>query len=113
MNDLLILAFDHRGTFLEKLFGAKGRKATSEEAMQIKRLKQIIFDGFLIALNEGVPQELAGMLVDEEFGADILLEAKKLGVTFAMPVEKSGQEEFDFDYNDWQEHIEKFSPIYA
>ena len=113
MNDLLILAFDHRGTFLEKLFGAKGRKATSEEAVQIKQFKKIIFDGFLKALNERVPRELAGMLVDEEFGADILLEAKKLGVTFAMPVEKSGQEEFDFDYGDWQEHIEIFSPIYT
>ena len=30
--------------------------------------------------------------------ARVFLEAKKRGYTFAMPVEKSGQDEFDFEY---------------
>ncbi len=54
------------------------------------------------------------MLVDEEFGSSVLREAKKEGLTFAMPVEKSGQEEFDFDYGEnFAKHIEEFDPTFV
>jgi 5-dehydro-2-deoxygluconokinase len=32
---------------------------------------------------------------------------------FAMPVEKSGQDEFDFDYADYGAHIQKFDPTFV
>jgi 5-dehydro-2-deoxygluconokinase len=52
--------------------------------------------------------------VDEEYGTDVLREAKKSGFTFAMPVEKSGQNEFDFDYGeDFAKHIEEFDPTFV
>ncbi len=52
--------------------------------------------------------------MDEEFGASVLREAKKEGLTFAMPVEKSGQDEFDFDYGDnFAKHIEEFDPTFV
>jgi hypothetical protein len=38
------------------------------------------------------------MLVDEQFNADILLDASDSGFTFACPGEKSDQEEFNFAY---------------
>ena len=38
-----------------------------------------------MALKEKVPKEIAGLLVDEEFGTSVLLEAKKEGFNFAMP----------------------------
>jgi 5-dehydro-2-deoxygluconokinase len=61
-----------------------------------------------------VPKEIAGLLVDEEFGSGVLREAKKEGLTFAMPVEKSGQDEFDFDYGDnFAKHIEEFDPTFV
>lgn len=114
MSDLLILAFDHRGTFLEKLLGVKGRKATFEEAKKIAEYKSIIFDGFMRSVTFlGVPKAVAGLLCDEEFGTTVLLTAKKDKLTFAMPIEKTGQDEFDFDYADWQAHIKKFSPSYT
>jgi 5-dehydro-2-deoxygluconokinase len=51
------------------------------------------------------------LLVDEEFGSGVLREAKKNGLPFAMPVEKSGQEEFDFEYGEnYAKHIEEFDP---
>ena len=51
------------------------------------------------------------MLVDEQFGGDIPREAKERGLKLAMPVEKSGQDEFDFEYgDDFGAHIEKFDP---
>jgi len=107
----LILAFDHRASFTEKMFGIKNRQPTSGEKKTIADYKKMIFEGFQMALKSGVPREIAGLLVDEEFGADILKEAKKKGLTFAMPVEKSGQDEFDFEYGeDYPMHIEEFDP---
>jgi myo-inositol catabolism protein IolC len=112
-KDLLILAFDHRASFIEKLFGIKGRPPTAEEKKSIQEAKQIIFDGFKLALQKKVPQEIAGLLVDEEFGSGILREAKKNGFQFAMPAEKSGQDEFDFEYGDqFSRHIEDFDPTF-
>jgi 5-dehydro-2-deoxygluconokinase len=94
------------------MFGIKGRQPTQEEKKEISEFKKIIFEGFKAALKKGVSKEIAGLLVDEEFGADILREAKKNGLTFAMPMEKSGQDEFDFQYGDkYPMHINEFDPI--
>jgi 5-dehydro-2-deoxygluconokinase len=113
-KEVLILAFDHRSSFTEKLFGIKNRKPTPEETKQIEQYKKIIFMGFRKALEKNVPREIAGLLVDEEYGADILRTAKKQGFTFAMPVEKSGQDEFDFEYGkDYAKHIEEFDPTFV
>jgi len=113
-KELLILAFDHRASFIEKMFGIKGRRPTAEEKKQIADYKKMIFAGFKKALKKGVPKEIAGLLVDEEFGADVLREARKSGLTFAMPMEKSGQDEFDFEYGeDYPMHIDEFDPIFV
>jgi myo-inositol catabolism protein IolC len=113
-KELLILAFDHRASFLEKMFGIKGRQPTPEEKKQIEDYKKIVFEGFKLALTKKVPKEIAGLLVDEEFGASVLRDSKKEGLTFAMPVEKSGQDEFDFDYADkFAKHIEEFDPSFV
>jgi len=110
-KELLILAFDHRSSFIEKMFGIKNRQPTQVEKKQITNVKKMIFEGFKKALRKDVPREIAGLLVDEEFGADILREAKKTGLTFAMPMEKSGQDEFDFEYGeDYPMHIDEFDP---
>lgn len=110
-KELLILAFDHRGSFTEKLFEIKNRQPTAAERVQVEDAKKIIFEGFKAALDKNVPPDIAGMLVDEEFGADVLKEAKNSSFTFAMPVEKSGQNEFDFEYGeDFGKHIQEFDP---
>jgi myo-inositol catabolism protein IolC len=113
-KELLILAFDHRSSFTEKLFEIKNRRPTSEEKRQIEDYKRIVFEGFNLALKRSVSKEIGGLLVDEEFGTGILREAKRRGLTFAMPVEKSGQEEFDFEYGEhYAKHIEEFDPTFA
>ena len=56
----------------------------------------------------------AGVLVDEHFGGDIPKLAREHGLKLAMPVEKSGQNEFDFQYgDDFGEHIESFDPAFS
>ncbi len=110
---LYILAFDHRGSFQKKFFGVT-REPTSEETERIADAKMLIFEGFLRALGEGADRVSAGLLVDEESGARIAKQAKADGLTFAMPVEKSGQDEFDFEYGaDYGEHIQAFDPSFA
>ena len=110
-KELLILAFDHRGTFLKNMFGVKEGGGTDEIKKTISDYKMIIYEGFKLALQKGVPKEIAGILVDEEYGSEVALAAKREGITFAMPCEKSGQDEFDFEYGrDFAAHIEKFAP---
>jgi myo-inositol catabolism protein IolC len=112
-DPLYILAFDHRGSFQKKLMGIAG-DPSPEEAARISDAKRVIFEGFQQAIADGAPLESAGMLVDEQFGADIARTAKAEGYRFAMPVEKSGQDEFDFEYGDaFGEHIEAFDPTFT
>jgi myo-inositol catabolism protein IolC len=113
-KQLLILAFDHRASFVEKMFEIKNRQPTPEEKKLIEDYKKVIFEGFKLALKKKVPKDIAGLLVDEEYGTSVLREAKKEGLSFAMPVEKSGQEEFDFEYGDgFGKHIEDFDPTFV
>jgi myo-inositol catabolism protein IolC len=110
---LYILAFDHRGSFQKKFFGVAG-EPTAEEAVRISDAKKVIYEGAKRALDEGVPRESAGVLVDEQFGADIARDAKSSGFRLAMPVEKSGQDEFDFQYGEeFGTHIEEFDPAFS
>jgi myo-inositol catabolism protein IolC len=112
-NPLYILAFDHRGSFQKKFFGVTG-EPNAEEAARISDAKRVIYEGAVRALAEGVDAASAGVLVDEQFGADIARDAKAGGLTLAMPVEKSGQEEFDFQYGeDFGGHIETFDPSFS
>jgi myo-inositol catabolism protein IolC len=106
---LYILPFDHRGTFQEKMFGWKGA-LTAAQTSEIASAKEVIYDAFKKAVADGVPKAKAGILVDEQFGAAILADAAKHGYSTSCPAEKSGQEEFDFEYGeDFLKHIEKFN----
>jgi 5-dehydro-2-deoxygluconokinase len=104
-----MLPFDHRGSFQTGMFGWKG-PLTPEQSAQIAAAKQVIYEGFKAAVVAGVPQERAGILVDEQFGGAILQDAAKHGYVTAAPAEKSGQDEFDFEYgDDFAQHIENFN----
>ena len=110
---LYVLPFDHRGSFETGMFGWKGA-LTPEQTAQIAAAKQVIYDGFKAAVAAGVPKDRAGILVDEQFGAAVLRDAAAQGYLTACPAEKSGQEEFDFEYGeDFARHIEAFHPTFC
>jgi myo-inositol catabolism protein IolC len=95
------------------MFGIPG-DPTPEERRRIEDGKNLIFDGMVIAAEAGEDPSVMGVLVDEEFGSTIPSAAKEHGLVLAMPVEKSGQDEFDFEYGDaFGEHIEKFDPDFT
>ena len=110
---LYILAFDHRGSFQKKMFGIQG-DPTPEETERIADAKRLIFEGMLVAVGEGAEAGATGVLVDEQFGSNIPEQAREHGLKLAMPVEKSGQDDFDFQYgDDFPAHIEKFNPDFS
>src|SRR5215210_2160797 len=111
---LYILAFDHRGSFQKKMFGIEG-DPDEEQTGTIADAKHLIYEGMVKATEaSSVPPETMGVLVDEQFGGDIPSEAKAAGLRLAMPVEKSGQDEFDFDYGaQFGEHISSFDPGFS
>jgi myo-inositol catabolism protein IolC len=110
---LYVLAFDHRGSFQKKMFGISG-DPSPEETETIADAKRVIFEGFKQALAEGAPKDAVGILIDEQFGAEVAREAKREGILLAMPVEKSGRDDFDFEYGeDFGAHIEDFDPAFS
>jgi myo-inositol catabolism protein IolC len=101
---LYILAFDHRGSF-EKMVG---------DVERVPEAKELIWEGFQRAIEEGAPKEYGGVLVDAKYGAKVAREAKAGGYVLSMPVEKSGQAEFDFeDGEQFGDKIEQFDPTFS
>jgi myo-inositol catabolism protein IolC len=110
---LYLLAFDHRGSFEKDLFHATPPISDQVRA-GIRDVKSLIFEAFEQAIARGAPRDAAGVLVDEEFGAAVARRAKAGGFALAMPVERSGQAEFNFEYgDDFASHIEAFDPTFA
>jgi myo-inositol catabolism protein IolC len=110
---LYLLAFDHRSSFERGLFNAVPPLSPAVRD-GIVRAKEIIFEANQIAVAAGAPRDRAGILVDEEFGAGVARRASEAGVPLAMPVERSGQDEFDFQYGaQFGEHIEAFDPTFV
>ena len=110
---LYILAFDHRGSFQKKMFGIEG-DPSPEETDTISDAKKLIYEGMEIAVERGVDADATGVLVDEQFGSDIPKLAREHGLKLAQPVEKSGQNEFDFQYDeDFGQHILDNDPDFS
>jgi myo-inositol catabolism protein IolC len=110
---LFILAFDHRGSFQKKWFGLEG-DPSPEDVERITDAKHLVFEGLLHAADDGADPAVTGALVDEQFGGTVPQEARERGFKLAMPVEKSGQNEFDFEYGDaFGDHIEKFDTDFS
>jgi myo-inositol catabolism protein IolC len=116
---LYILAADYRNPLLatqesETSLDPEHAAQIASTMSEIVTAKKFVYDGFKAALAAGVPADNAGILVDEQFGAAMLGDAGSKGYITACPVEKSGQEEFDFEYGkDFAKHIEAFHPTFC
>ena len=113
-KNLFILPFDHRSSFEKGMFGITGRKPNSEETKQIIETKKIIYEAFKKSVSNGISKEEAAILVDEQYGDEILHDAHNHSFITLLTTEKSGQKEFAFEYgNDFGKHIEKYKPTFA
>ncbi len=110
---LYLLPFDHRRSYVTGMFKFTP-PLTAVEHRVVVDSKRVIYDGFRQAVDSDVPIARAGILVDEEFGADILRDAVRSGCVTALSTEKSGSNEFEFEYGPaFAEHIETFAPTFA
>jgi myo-inositol catabolism protein IolC len=113
-GNLYVLAFDHRGSFMKR-FGIEG-DPTAEDTERLAEGKHLIFEGLKAALARGADPAVTGGLVDEQFGGPTRVpeDIKAAGIKLALPVEKSGQKEFDFEYgDDFGAHIERYDPDFS
>lgn len=112
-RSLYLLPFDHRHSYVTGMFHLTP-PLTVEEHQAVTDSKHLIYEGFREALGHELPVGDVGILVDEEFGAEILIDAARNGYVTALCVEKSGSVEFEFEYGAaFKEHIEAFAPTFA
>jgi myo-inositol catabolism protein IolC len=112
-HPLYILPFDHRTSFAKGLFGFSP-PLTAEQTATVAASKEVIYDALKSAISKGAPRKAAGILVDEQFGAAILRDATAQDFITCAPAEKSGQDEFAFEYGDrWRDHIAAFAPTFV
>src|SRR5262245_2024827 len=107
-SPLFMLAFDHRRS-LRDLPGLVPDRAG--EAVRIADAKRVIFGGLLRAQGGLAGRGIPGLLVDEEFGSEVLELARSRELVAAVACERSGQVEFELEYgDDFGAHIERFEP---
>jgi myo-inositol catabolism protein IolC len=108
---LFIMAMDQRDSF-GSLFGVQDGKPTAEQLAAMREAKMLIFSAAdRVRSDTPLVAGRLGILVDEELGADVARAAREAGFVLAMPVEKSGSKEFQFEYgDDFAAHIEAFDP---
>ncbi|MEO5927406.1 MAG: DUF2090 domain-containing protein [Patescibacteria group bacterium] len=112
-QQLFILPFDHRSSFSKDLLGYEG-ELTKKQHTEVTALKRIVFDAFMKVVSKEKARGEFGILLDEEYGGAMLREAKKFGVRTCLTTEKSGQQEYLFEYGDaFKAHLDTFAPTFA
>ncbi len=97
MTPVFALAFDHRNSFRRDFMRLAGAPTPAQQAAIIEA-KAVVVDALLAA----VPEVSAGrvvLLIDHEYGGDLVPKAQAGGVLVAMPVEESGQRELRYLYD--------------
>lgn len=109
---LFILAMDHRASFAKGLFNVPGAPSDDDLA-RMRDAKSLIYEGLRhVAGSARFGRE--GVLVDEDFGADVVSKAKSDGVVLLMPIEKSGSRVFELEYGEhFADHVEAFDPDFV
>ena len=111
---LYILPFDHRGSFETGMFDWRD-PLTSEQATTGSQKPSR--SSTRASKQPSVAEHLTKRPVfwsTSSSAAAILRQAKTDGFIIACPAEKSGQDEFDFEYGDnFAAHIEKFQPTFC
>ena len=112
---LLLLAVDQRNSFERGLYGLKGPISPDQDA-RMTADKLLVYEALLGAVS-GLPAEVqAGILIDEQYGASVaeLASRSEGAISLAMPIEKSGEDWFEFAYGeDWVAHAEFFATDHA
>ncbi len=109
-DPLFILAMDHRESFGTTLFYVKDDAPTASQRARMEQAKSLIYRG----LTQAAPRlrgGRAGVLVDEQYGQDVVDEAMRDPIALAIPVEASGHDWFALQWPEsWLEHVHRINP---
>ena len=112
-DPLFILAMDHRESFGTTLFYVKDDAPTASQRASMEQAKSLIYRG----LTQAAPRlrgGRAGVLVDEQYGQDVVDEAMRDPIALAIPVEASGHDWFALQWPEsWLEHVHRINPDYV
>jgi myo-inositol catabolism protein IolC len=84
-QELFILPFDHRSSFIKDVLKVQG-KPNKKQTEAVSHLKETIFLGFLDYAKD---RKNFGILVDEEYGKEIIKKAKKERLLFLFLLKKA------------------------
>jgi myo-inositol catabolism protein IolC len=112
-DPLFILAMDHRDSFGRTLFGVEDDHPDDDQLRRMRAAKSLIFDGLRQATTR-LPYGRAGVLVDEQYGQDVIDDVDRASMVLAVPIEASGHDWFTLQWgDDWRQHVERIRPDYA
>lgn len=107
---LYLFAMDQRG-WLEREIARLLPGTAREVGDRVRRAKMLSFAGLRSAIGNGVDLKDSGVLVDEEYGADIARQAAAEGITLSVPMERADCEVLELEYGDQAlEHLKVVSP---
>ena len=109
------MAMDHRASFGKTLFDVQDDQPDEAQLAAMRSAKQLIFEGLMQAV-PGLSSGRAGVLVDEQYGQQVIDEAAadSARVVLAVPVEASGHDWFTLQWGDqWLSHVVRIRPGYA
>jgi myo-inositol catabolism protein IolC len=94
MNQVFVLAFDHRNSFRRSFMHLTG-DPTPEQHVAMVAAKEVVVDA-LLAAAPSAPAGSVVLLMDDEYGGGFVARAQAGGIRVAMPVEESGQRELRY-----------------
>jgi len=97
---------------MTSFFGVEG-EPSAEDVDRARLAKDVIWQGLLRAIDDGVPRAAAAALVDATYGGDVIAAAAARGIHVAVPVEASGRLELAFEHPDWRERLDRLDPTWA
>ncbi len=108
-NPLAVMAFDHRSSFARLLRTTWPLSSADRETA--RRLKGVILDGLVRAVQAEPAVEGAAALIDEELAGELAVDVRERNLLLVMPVEATGTDVLEFAYGDaFAEHIDRFGP---
>jgi len=112
VSQVFALAFDHRNSLRRDFMHLTGEPTPAQHAAMVAA-KGVVVDALLAAVPEVSPDS-AVLLIDHEYGGDLVAKAQAGGIRVAMPVEVSGQRELRYLCDGHPERvITGYGPDYA
>ncbi len=113
MDRLYVLPCDHRD-ILRAYWGSYRPRGFVQGDQWVSYAKQVVLDGLLLAVEDGINREHCALLMDEELGAPVLQRARDCGVRRFVPTDDGTVGDYVLQYGqEFPQHIEAIDPDFV